>query len=70
MPVGPQFTANKRMVVLVEGYEFIDEFGVSIMEKNRETEELNRSLRVQLRLESIHLRFPATWLVVFTLQVW
>lgn len=29
-------------MVLVEGYEFIDEFGVTIMEKSRETEELKR----------------------------
>lgn len=53
------------MVVLTEGYKFIDESGSCTMEKNRETEEP----RVQMRLETIHLKCPATWVVGFTLQV-
>ena len=39
---GPQLTANKKIVILVEGYEFIDEFGVSMTEKSREIGELKR----------------------------
>ena len=30
------------MMILVEGYEFVDEFGVSITEKSREIGELKR----------------------------
>lgn len=39
MLIGPRFSINKRIVILAEGLDLNDEFGVSIMKKSSKTEE-------------------------------
>ena len=57
------------MMILVEGYEFIDEFGVSITEKSREIGELKRGSSCCWKLFR-DVQSPGQWVLLCRCGRW